>query len=119
MKILELLTVMPDEEIAALAIVPVMFIGMRVLYGAWPWEGRKTWYRTKPFVPEMAAPEQINGEAERAPTKPFVAVMAPPEQSNSEAKEASVDTDSDHFDRELIAANGEIQRKKTLPQQHA
>ena len=115
MKILELLTVMPDEEIAALAIVPVMFIGMRVLYGAWPWEGRKTWYRTKPFVPERAAPEQINGEAEGAPTKPFVAVMAPPEQSNSEAKEAPVDTDCDHFDRELIAANGESPTNESAP----
>ena len=97
MKILELLNVMPDEEIAALAIVPVMFIGMRLLYGAWPWESRKTWYRTKPFVPVMAASEQINTEAEEAPTKPLVPVMPLPEQSNSEAKEAPVDTDSDHF----------------------
>jgi len=85
MKIFELLTVVPDEQIAALAIVPAMFIGMRVLYGAWPWEGGKTWYRTKLFVPVMALPEQIN----------------------SEAKETPVDTDSDHFDRKLMAANGD------------
>jgi len=40
MKIFELLTVMPDEQFAALAIVPAMFIGMRMLYGAWPWESQ-------------------------------------------------------------------------------
>jgi hypothetical protein len=107
MKILELLTVRPDDGIAALATVAAMFIGMRLLYGAWPWENRKTWYRTKPFVPVMAAPEQINNEAKEAPTKSFVAVMALPEQSNSDTKETPVDTDSDHFDRKLIAANGE------------
>ena len=97
MKILELLNVMPDEEIAALAIVPVMFIGMRLLYGAWPWESRKTWYRTKPFVPVMAASEQINSEAEEAPH------IVPQEQISSEARKATADTDSDHFDRKLMS----------------
>ena len=89
MKILELLAVMPDEAIAALAIVPAMFIGMRVLYGAWPWESRKTWYRTKPFVPVKQRPEQIKSEAKEVPTKSFVPVMAPLEQINTEAKETS------------------------------
>ena len=115
MKILELLNVMPDEEIAALAIVPGMFIGMRLLYGAWPWESRKTWYRTKPFVPVMAASEQINSEAEEAPTKSSVPVMALPEQINSDAKETPVDTDSDHFDRKLIAANGDGPTDENAP----
>ena len=79
--IFELLTVTPDDVIAALAMVTAMLIGMRLLYGAWPWESRKTWYRTKPFVP----------------------VPTPPEP-NSEATETPVDTKDDHFDRKLIAA---------------
>jgi hypothetical protein len=79
-KIIELLIVTPADAIAALAMLTVIFIGMRFLYGAWPWESRKTWYRTKQFVPVMAPPEQINSEAEEI-----------------------TDTDSDHFDRKLIA----------------
>ena len=80
-KIIELLTVTPDDAIAALAMVTAMLIGMRLLYGAWPWETRKTWYRTKPIVP--------------APTSP---------EPNSEATETPADTEDDHFDRRLIAA---------------
>ena len=78
-KITELLTMTPDDVIAALAMVTAMLIGMRLLYGAWPWESRKTWYRTKPVVPAQI------------PT-------------NSDAAETRVDTEDDHFDRRLIAA---------------
>ncbi len=79
--IFELLTVTPDDVIAALAMVTAMLIGMRLLYGAWPWETRKTWYRTKPVVP--------------APTPP---------EPNNKATETLADTENDHFDRRLIAA---------------
>ena len=77
----ELLTVTPDDVISALAIVTAMLIGMRLLYGAWPWERRRTWYRTKPTLP--------------APT---------PVEPNSKASEKLADTENDHFDRKLIAA---------------
>jgi hypothetical protein len=80
-KIIELLAVTPADGIAALAMLTVIFIGMRFLYGAWPWESRKTCYCTRPFVP----------------------VMAPPEEINCEAEEITADTDSDHFNRKLIA----------------
>jgi hypothetical protein len=80
-KIVELLAVTPDDVIAASAMVTTMLIGMRLLYGAWPWESRKTWYRTMQFVPMPMAPEP-----------------------NSEATETSVDTKDDHFDRKLVAA---------------
>ena len=80
-KIIGLVTVTPDDEVAALAMVAAMLIGMRLLYGAWPWESRKTWYRIKQFVPVPIAP-------------------AP----NSEATETPVDTKDDHFDRKLMAA---------------
>ena len=61
-KIIELLTVTPDDAIAALAMVTAMLIGMRLLYGAWPWESGKTWHRTKPIVPAPTLPEP-NSEA--------------------------------------------------------
>ena len=87
-KIIGLVTVTPDDGVAALAMVAAMLIGMRLLYGAWPWESRKTWYRIKQFVPVPIAP-------------------AP----NSEATETPVDTKDDHFDRKLMAA--EPNRKRT------
>ena len=67
------------QSIDTMAMVTAMLIGMRLLYGAWPWETGKTWYRTKPIVP--------------APTPP---------EPNSEATETPADTENDHFDRKLI-----------------
>ena len=69
------------QSIDTMAMVTAMLIGMRLLYGAWPWETGKTWYRTKPIVP--------------APTLP---------EPNSEAAETPADTETDHFDRKLIVA---------------
>ena len=44
------LAITVDElAITALQLV-VMLVGMRLLYGAWPWEARKTWYRTRQAV---------------------------------------------------------------------
>ena len=60
----ELLTMSLDDVIAALAMVTAMLIGMRLLYGAWPWETRKTWYRTKRVVP---TPPEPNSEATETP----------------------------------------------------
>ena len=79
-KIIEWLTVTPDDIVAAFAMVTAMLIGMRLLYGAWPWESRKTWYRTKPSV------------------------LAPTPPEHSKATETPADTENDHFDRKLIAA---------------
>ena len=67
------------QSIDTMAMVTAMLIGMRLLYGAWPWETGKTWYRTKPIVP--------------APTPP---------EPNSEATETPADTEDDHFDRTLV-----------------
>jgi hypothetical protein len=113
MKIIELMTVTPDDGIAALAMVTAMLIGMRLLYGAWPWESRKTWYRTKTFVP-MRAPPEPNSEATEAPVdtknddfdRKLISA-----QPNSEATETMVDTKNDHFDRKLISP--EPNRKRT------
>jgi hypothetical protein len=78
-KITELLTMTPDDVIAALAMVTAMLIGMRLLSGAWPWESRKT----------GTAPSQL---------------CPAPTPTNSDAAETRADTEDDHFDRRLIAA---------------
>jgi len=38
---------MTDAMIEAIVLMVVAFLGMRVLYGSWPWEGHKTWYATR------------------------------------------------------------------------
>jgi len=58
---------MTETAIQAVTMVVTVFLGMRVLYGSWPWEGHKTWYatrRTSPSaerdeVPVLLSPEQI------------------------------------------------------------
>ena len=36
-----------ETSVQAVAMMVVVFLGMRVLYGSWPWEGHKTWYATQ------------------------------------------------------------------------
>ena len=38
---------MTDAMIEAVMLMVLVFLGMRVLYGSWPWEGHKTWYATR------------------------------------------------------------------------
>jgi len=51
-----------DQLATATAMVAMMFIGMRLLYGAWPWEPHKTWYRTRPLVEYVVALQRIRRE---------------------------------------------------------
>ena len=58
------LAITADElAITALQLV-VMLVGMRLLYGAWPWEARKTWYRTRQAVTYV---EALRGKKNAAP----------------------------------------------------
>ena len=57
---------MTDTMIEAIMSVVVVFSGMRVLYGSWPWEGHKTWYATRHAIGRgrgrrrhIISPEQI------------------------------------------------------------
>ena len=58
---------MTETAIQAVAMVVTVFLGMRVLYGSWPWEGHKTWYATRRTSPSVErdeirvslSPEQI------------------------------------------------------------
>ena len=49
-----------------LAVATLMFIvvvsSMRLLYGAWPWEAGKTWYRTRQAVGYVAEMRRANRE---------------------------------------------------------
>src|SRR5262245_33817949 len=35
------------QTVWAIIVVTIMFIGMRVNYGCWPWEREKTWHETR------------------------------------------------------------------------
>jgi hypothetical protein len=47
---------LPFDQFAVAAIlIAVVFGGMRLFYGAWPWEASKTWYRTRHAVQYVEA----------------------------------------------------------------
>ena len=54
---------MTETAIQAVAMVVTVFLGMRVLYGSWPWEGDKTWYASRRLLMDKESialsPEQI------------------------------------------------------------
>jgi hypothetical protein len=62
-----------DVVIQAISTVVVVFIGMRVLYGSWPWEGRKTWYATGKL---LRASVQEDGESIRLSLEQIVHAKA-------------------------------------------
>ena len=80
----EELAITTDELTIAAVLLVVMLGGMRLLYGAWPWEASKTWYRTRQAV---AYVEVLRGERKRG-TAPQLVPDA-------------VDNGSDSFDRSL------------------
>jgi hypothetical protein len=93
-------TVIPAfDQFVLAALVLIVFVGgMRSLYGAWPWEANKTWYRTRDAVHYL---EALRVEKSRNPTERL-----------GETKETTrvvqlvqdvADTNSDNFDRALIS----------------
>ncbi|HMF24777.1 MAG TPA: hypothetical protein VKG24_22010 [Pseudolabrys sp.] len=56
-----------DQLATATVMVAMMFIGMRLLYGAWPWEVHKTWYHTRPLVEYVVALQRIRLSLYRRP----------------------------------------------------
>ena len=87
-----------DEFVLAAAVIVVVVGGMRLFYGAWPWQASKTWYRTREAVHYV---EALRAEMSRNPTQRRV----------GETKETApvvrlvqdvADTNSDRFDRMLI-----------------
>ena len=49
-----------DLLATAAAMIAVLFTGMRLFYGAWPWEANKTWYHTRRAVEYVAALQRAN-----------------------------------------------------------
>jgi hypothetical protein len=78
------LAINADELVTIVLLLVVIVAGMRLLYGAWPWEVSKTWYRTRQAV---AYVEALRGEKKRGPAQQLV--------------EDAVDDGSDSFDRSL------------------
>jgi hypothetical protein len=80
---------LPFDQFAIAALMVVLVVGgMRLFYGAWPWEASKTWYRTRQAVEYV---EGLRGEKKRD-----LALPAPGPLQDS------VDTSSDSFDRGKI-----------------
>ena len=54
---------MPFDWLAVAALMFVVVVSsMRLLYGAWPWEAGKTWYRTRQAVGYVAEMRRANRE---------------------------------------------------------
>ena len=80
---------LPFDEFAIAALVVVVVVGgMRLFYGSWPWEARKTWYCTRQSV---AYVEALRGEKRRDPAPSALPLVGD-----------AVDTSSDSFDRGLM-----------------
>ena len=82
-----------DFVVAVIAQLAVVFAGMRLFYGCWPWEAEKTWRRLRPKTP---APEPDAAEIDDVlaldPSKPLAPV-----------DDAMTETPSDTFVREELA----------------
>ena len=97
------------DQFVLAALVLVVFVGgMRLFYGAWPWELNKTWYRTRDAVHYL---EALRAEKSRNLTQ----------QRLDETKETAcvvrlvrdaADTNSDGFDRTLVPGSA---REVTFP----
>jgi hypothetical protein len=96
-----------DQLVGVWLLLIVMLGGMRLFYGAWPWEASKTWYRTRHAVEYV--------ETLRAEKKPLAVqpVQDAGDTGTSKLMTAAVDTSlrhllnvvgsrSDSFDRSLV-----------------
>jgi hypothetical protein len=100
------------SSILAGLLLIIMFGGMRAFYGCWPWEYRKTWYRTEkeiarlnalmgPSRPSDRRPEPADTkEAPTAPTMPNPVVDALREKIAEALSETPPSDDARRVDRE-------------------
>jgi hypothetical protein len=92
---------LPLDQFAVTALLLVMVVGgMRLFYGAWPWEASKTWYRTRQAVDYV---EALRGEKKRDPALRLVRDEV--DTSTLRLVLNAVDTSSDSFDRSLVYEN--------------
>jgi hypothetical protein len=91
-----------DLLVAAVMIV-LLFSGMRLLYGAWPWEADKTWYHSRQAVEYLVA-------LQRAHRERALRVVGTSKTSNDSLardlpppRPVGCDASCDSFDRSLMA----------------
>ena len=82
-----------ETAIQAVATLVTFFLGMRVLYGSWPWEENKTWYATRRVLMDKdrisLSPQQIAHA---------VASAASVADNQVETGEGRLKTDSERID---------------------
>jgi hypothetical protein len=86
-----------DQCVVAALLLVVVVGGMRLFYGAWPWEAGKTWYHTRPAVDYV---EALRGQNRESVLRPVPNVDA---------------TTSDNFDRSLIINNDNLSPEVASP----
>jgi hypothetical protein len=89
-----------DQFAVAILLLILVGGGMRLLYGAWPWEARKTWYCTRQAVDYV---EQLRSEYKRDPALRRVRDVV--DTSILRQVRDALETSSDSFDRRLIYDN--------------
>ena len=82
-----------DFVVAVIAQLAVVFAGMRLFYGCWPWEAEKTWRRLRPKTP---APEPDAAEVDELLALDPIKALAPVDDARTE-------TQKDTFVREELA----------------
>ena len=106
-----------DLLVVAGLIIFLIFGGMRLLYGAWPWEGRKTWYHTRPAVEYLAALRREHRDRElhelentfNATNDRFAGSVTP-------LRQVADDASADHFDRSSMVHGNSLPKAATLPE---
>src|SRR5215471_5549538 len=92
---LDPLSTQVDTLAIATLMVVVVVSSMRLLYGAWPWEARKTWYRTRRPVEYVATLRSASSES----------IMQ---------RLASADLSTDSFDRSRMAQDNSEPSEVTI-----
>ena len=92
---------LPFDQFALSALILVLVGGgMRLFYGAWPWEVRKTWYRTRQAVDFV---EALRNEKKH---KPALALTEDSAITHlPRLAEDAVESRNDSFDRSLVFDN--------------
>ena len=91
-----------DPFVIAVLMIAVVIGGMRVLYGAWPWEAGKTWYRTRPAVYYVEALRGANREPVLRPLGEAACSSDSLDGRLKALQQLMGDTPDDSFDRSLV-----------------
>ena len=92
-----------DLLVVAVLMIAVVIGGMRVLYGAWPWEAGKTWYHTRRAVDYVEALRSANREPVLPPLPQGAACSSDSLDGRLKAlRQMTGETPGDSFDRSLL-----------------